>query len=139
MRWFRKRVGSALAIAGVISSALLLLPSNAASGLASADAGNGPVTILSSGCSGSTCIEASPTDGGYVYVRAHFTHSMCSWRGTHFHFWGPGHNFNSIEGRDCGGRWTDWYGPYNRGTFCVEGWALVGDSWVSLGLPCQTV
>jgi hypothetical protein len=140
MRWFSKRVGAALAIAFLSSSALFLLPGGAASGTeAPADAEEEPMTVLDTGCSVATCIEASLTPGGYGYVRARFEHSMCQWTKSHFHFWGPGHNFNTVDGRHCGGQWTDWYGPYNPGTYCVEGWVFAGNTWRPVGLPCVSI
>jgi hypothetical protein len=139
MRSFSKRVGSAIAIVSVISSALLLLPTSAAFGAALPDAAEEPMTILDVGCSVSTCIEASLTAGGYGYVRARFEHSFCRFTRSHIHLWGPGHNFDTVDNRHCDGQWTVWYGPYNRGTYCVEGWVFAGTTWRPVGLPCKTI
>jgi hypothetical protein len=139
MRWLRKRAPVALAIVSIVSSALLFLPSPGASADPAPAPAAAPATTLGSGCSVSVCIEASLTAGGYGYVRARFTHSECQWARPHFHFWGPGHNFNTPDGRNCDGSWTQWFGPYNRGTYCVEGWVWEGGGWVSIGLPCTTI
>jgi hypothetical protein len=88
-------------------------------------------------CNNYVCIDAEATSATTGRVRAYFQSAGCLAE-SHFHFWGPGHNFNDPQGRHCSYQWTRWYGPYPRGKYCVEGWWWVR-GWESMGLPCETI
>ncbi|MFD9950635.1 hypothetical protein ACFWYW_58070 [Nonomuraea sp. NPDC059023] len=102
----------------------------------------GQATMMADGCNHYTCIEAGPNSARTGMVKASWRWNRC-WPKSHFHFWGPGFDFNTRELRNCSGRpptETRWFGPFKRGTYCVEGWFKDGfGAWHSIGLPCVTI